>query len=134
MTPAERIQQLAGLLEGTSIVLLEVSGPDGSFRLSRDVADQHATHAPTVPAAGTKRVIPAPSVGTFRIGHLLQNMPLAQPGGRVEPGDVVGLVQVGTLYLHVLAPSAGTLLAPLAADGDIVGYGAPLFWLTEAQS
>ena len=48
-------------------------------------------------------------------------------GTRVEPGDVIGLLQVAQLCLPVVAPAAGVVSQCLVAPGTKVGYATPLF-------
>ena len=127
MNPADHIQQLAGLLDGTSIGLLELTTPEGLVRLRRDAG-------PRDPVDAESLTIRAPSVGTFRIAHPMLVIPLAEPGRSVMAGEAVGLIQVGTLLLHVRAPADGVLQDILAADGDTVGYGAKLMHLTAANA
>lgn len=129
MTVTDRIRELSSLLEGTSIGLLEMTTPDGFMRLRREGS---ATPAPTPAGDAQPTPVRAPAVGVFRTAHPAQDEKLSVPGRRVAAGEAVGLVQVGMLLLHVPAPADGVLLDPLAADGDLVGYGAPLM-LMEAQ-
>ena len=132
MNPAERIARLAALLEGTGIVLLELTGPDEVIRLRRDAVSHEA--ASNLAAVDDARpVIRAPSVGVFRERHPTNDTPLIAPGHTVEPGEVIALIQVGMLLLHVLAPTGCVVTDVLAADGDVVGYGAPLVKMTEAR-
>jgi acetyl-CoA carboxylase biotin carboxyl carrier protein len=133
MNQAERIAGLATLLEGTGIALLELTGPDEAIRLRRDAASHEVAVSLAVAIDDARPVIRAPSVGVFRERHPTHDTPLVERGQTVEPGDVVGLIQVGMLLLHVLAPAGGVVADVLAVDGDIVGYGAPLFKMTEAR-
>jgi acetyl-CoA carboxylase biotin carboxyl carrier protein len=133
MNPAERIPRLAALLEGTGIFLLELTGPDEVIRLRRDAVSHETAASVAVAVDDARLVIRAPSVGVFRVRHPMHDTPLVATGHPVEPGDVVGLIQVGMLFLHVLAPTGGVVAGVLAVDGDVVGYGAPLFRLTEAR-
>jgi acetyl-CoA carboxylase biotin carboxyl carrier protein len=133
MNPAERIARLAALLEGTGIVLLELTGPDEVIRLRRDAVSHEAAASNLAAVDGARPVIRAPSVGVFRERHPTNDTPLIAPGHTVEPGEVIALIQVGMLLLHVLAPTGGVVTDVLAADGDVVGYGAPLFKMTEAR-
>ena len=123
MNPADRIYSLADLLDGTSIVSLTLTGQGETITLRRDGA---ATPTPATVEAAPTLSIRSPSVGIFRTHHPMKSEPLAEPGRAVAAGDVVGLIQIGSLYVHVPAPAAGTVTASIAADGAVVGYGAPL--------
>lgn len=128
MTGAEQIELFSRWLEGTDIELLELTTGQDVLRLRRDPTDSTAlaeTDADPV-------TIPAPSVGQFRRAHPLRTAPLVEAGQRVEVGDTVGLLQIGALLVHVVAPHAGTVLEILAEDGATVGYGTALVRLTKA--
>jgi len=128
MTGAEQIQLFSRWLEGTDIELLELTTGQDVIRLRRDPAGR-TTVAETKPDCST---IPAPSVGVFRRSHPLRAEPLVQTGQSVDEGDPVGLLQVGALLVHVVAPHAGIVLEVLAQDGAAVGYGTALIRLTKS--
>jgi len=44
----------------------------------------------------------------------------------VRAGDPLGLLRIGALLIAVVAPRDGVVDRMLAADGALVGYGAPL--------
>ena len=119
---ADQIAFLSRCLEGTDIELLELTSGQDLVRLRRDGAGQMAPETTATEPVEIK----APSVGVFRPAHPLQASPLAQPGQRVTEGDPVGVLQVGPLLIHVVAPADGTVLAVLPEDGAAVGYGAAL--------
>jgi acetyl-CoA carboxylase biotin carboxyl carrier protein len=110
---------LAKALDGTDIGLLELRTPQGTLRLRRDGSKVVATTASHITVA-------ASSVGVFRHGHPLRAAPLAPPGTRVRAGDPLGLLRIGALLIAVVAPRDGVVDRMLAADGALVGYGAPL--------
>ena len=122
MTAAEQIQLLSRWLDGTDIELLELTTEQEVIRLRRSPADG------TAPARieAERSMIPAPSVGLFRRSHPMRTSPLVQPGQHVQEGEPVGLLQIGALLVHVVAPCAGTVLEVVAEDGAAVGFGAPL--------
>lgn len=130
-TAAERIRMLTDLLEGTSIGLLELTTPEETVRLRRD---REAGPQPASPVqSDTERAdapgpltVKAPSVGVFRHAHPMHGEALARPGQDVRAGEAVGLMEVGTLLVHVTVPRDGVVLDVLAEDGEVVGYGAPL--------
>ena len=119
---ADQIRELSSLLEGTDIELLELDLGNDVIRLRRESSGQGA-----VPPASTDTFdIPAPSVGIFRRAHPLRTTPLVEPGQAVMAGDPVGLLQIGALWVHVVAPKDGIMLDLLTADGAAVGYGTAL--------
>ncbi len=128
MTGAERVKLFSRWLEGTDIELLELTTGQDTIRLRRDPAGSIPSAEPEADSC----TIPAPSPGVFRSTHPLRTAPLVQPGQRVETGDAIGLLQIGSLLVHVVAPHAGTVLEMLAPDGATIGYGTPLARLTKA--
>lgn len=126
MTTAEQVQLFSRWLEGTDIALFELSTGQETLRLRRGAAGSKAP-AEIKAAYST---IPAPSVGLFRRSHPLRAAPLVQPGQHVDEGEPVGLLQIGALLVHVVAPCAGTVLEVVAEDGAAVGFGAPLVRFT----
>ena len=118
-------------MEGTDIELLELTVGEDVIRLRRDTFGQFcasSTSAGTVPLE-----ITAPSVGIFRRTHPTRSMPLVQTGQTVLASDPVGLLQIGALLVHVVAPKAGNVSDVLVEDGTTVGYGTALVRLTESE-
>lgn len=128
MTGSEQIRLFSGWLEGTDIELLELTTGQEVIRLRRGPAGRSAPPEPKADCS----TIPAPTVGLFRRAHPSHAVPLVQPGQRVEEGELVGLLQIGALLVHVVAPHAGTVLEVLVEDGAAAGYGTALVKLTKA--
>ncbi|WP_417723308.1 biotin/lipoyl-containing protein [Salipiger sp.] len=92
-----------------------------------------APHA-TIPAAPEAEP-PAPTIdsdgpGIFRAADPAGGGALAAPGTEVSPGQIVGLLQAGAALWPVTSTRAGRIEAVLVADGEIVGYGTPLYRLS----
>ena len=131
---ADQIQQIARWLAATDIGLLELRGPGHTLVLRNDGAavelveqDDGAlidTGAPAEPLTVT-----APSLGVFLHRHPLRAEALAAPGTAVQAGQVLGLLQIGSLLLPVPAPADAFVIEALAEHGAVVGYGTPLFAL-----
>ncbi len=71
-------------------------------------------------------VIHAPVLGAFYRRAAPDQPLLAEVGGRVDAGQVVGVVEVMKTYHDVVAPRAGIVSAFLAEDGQFVEYGQPV--------
>jgi acetyl-CoA carboxylase biotin carboxyl carrier protein len=127
---ADQIPLLSRWLEGTDIELLELTIGEDVIRLRQDTFGQFSVSsgaASTVPFE-----ITAPSVGIFRRTHPSRSTPLVQYGQMATAGDPVGLLQIGALLVHVVAPRTGTVSGVLVEDGATVGYGTALVRLTES--
>lgn len=138
MTAADRVRALSAMLENTSIGLLELTTSEETIRLRRDGADapgplpQAPVGPPTAPAQ-PPGLVAAPCPGVFRTAHPAQAGSLAQVGRHVAAGEAIGLVQVGRLLVHVVAPTGGVVGEVLAVDGAVVGYGTPLLYMQEER-
>ncbi len=124
----DQIPFLSRCLQGTDIELLELTIGQDVIRLRRDTFGQIS--AASELASTISFDITAPCVGIFRRTHPLRTAPLVQAGQRLTAGDPVGLLQIGALLIHVVAPKDGTVLDVLAEDGVAVGYGTALVRLT----
>ncbi len=114
------------MLEGTDIELLELERGNDVIRLRREGSGQRNRPFASADVGTATFEIAALSVGIFRRAHPLQAAPLIEAGQRVTAGDAVGLLQIGALLVHVIAPKDGTMLDVLAEDGAPVGYGTAL--------
>ena len=131
----DHLQQLSAWLAVPDIALLELRGPGGHLRLRHDgasvelVEDEAPATADELPAHAPRLTVTACSVGVFLHGHPLHTAPLVRPGAHVRAGQPLGLLQIGALLLPVVATQDATLIGPLVADGESVGFGTPLFEL-----
>lgn len=129
---ADQIRELSGLLDGTDIELLELDLGTEIIRLRRDTSGQSVAPAASGQNGTATFDVPAPSVGIFRRTHPLRTVPLVEPGQRVATGDPIGMLQIGALLVHVVAPKDGTVIDLLAEDGAAVGYGTALMRFAES--
>lgn len=136
MSP-EFIEQLVGLLKGSSIMEFEYEqgGSCVRLRLDQDVhqlgghqaVSEHEVlpHAPNV----LKKHIVASDIGVLRLTHPQHDKPFIVPGAPVLQGQVVAFLQVGEMLREITSTVSGTLGQSLANDGDLIGYGQAVFEL-----
>jgi acetyl-CoA carboxylase biotin carboxyl carrier protein len=117
------LQQLIDLLDGTSIVELELNDGDVHIALRRGVAPlssgplrQPAVHEE--PAG--RHYVTAPLLGTFYRSASPGAEPFVQVGDQVELGQVVGLIEAMKIFNEIQAEAAGRVQAILAEDGAFV--------------
>lgn len=133
MSP-ELVRQLGGWLSATDIGLLELRGPGVHLCLRNDGHQVEAVRPGDARMIARDAVpVRATSVGKFLHAHPLHDAPLAEPGQTVVRGQTIGLLQIGALLLPVQAPHDGVVAGHAAADGAVVGYGAPVVKLFAAS-
>ena len=86
-----------------------------------------AAAAPAAPEAEEGDLVRAPLVGTFYVAPAPGEPPFAAPGTQVKKGETLCLIEAMKMMSQVPAPADCAVEEVLAADGEAVGYGAPLF-------
>lgn len=126
----DQVAQLAGLLQRDGVRTVHLDTVKGRFAVT--LGEAASAPASLVESGlGASETVCAASVGEFLVGHPSRAEPLVQPGGRVAPGDVMGLVRAGLVLVPVALPDAdprpATMTRVLVPAGTLVGYGTPLF-------
>lgn len=139
MTPHD-IEALAGVLhthglsaceihdvnQGISVKLRLLAGSSGTRESSSVTANAEAPVTATKPP----HVLRSPGMGRFAARHPLQENPAVTPGQRVESGQTVGYLLVGSLIEEITAPQTAILERQLIEEGGLVGYGDAVFELS----
>jgi biotin carboxyl carrier protein len=119
----EDIEAIVRQLDGRGIAAAEIRV--GTARLKLRFADKETPE--TIPAEPAPFLAAAPSPGRFRPVHPLENTSRFAEGDRVRKGETIAYVEANGLLLPVVAAADLTLGQALAVNGDIVGWGAPLY-------
>ncbi len=82
--------------------------------------------SPEAPATADGPCITAPLVGTFYVAPAPDKDPYVQPGDEVKRGDTVCLLEAMKMMSEVTAPCDCVIEEIVAADGELVSFGAPL--------
>ena len=82
--------------------------------------------APVDDQAGL-HIIKSPIVGTFYGSPSPGAAPFVVPGGSVEKGKVVGIVEAMKLMNEIESDVSGEVVKVLVSNGQAVEYGQPLF-------
>ena len=148
------IYELMDRFEACGIARLKLSTGDTTLELEKAVAstapaapaaapaptpapaEQSAASAPAesalaVPASDLP-CITAPLVGTFYVAAEPGKAPYVQPGDKVKKGDTVCLLEAMKMMSEVPAPCDCVIEEVVAADGELVSFGAPLIRYREA--
>ncbi|MBE1491209.1 acetyl-CoA carboxylase biotin carboxyl carrier protein [Plantactinospora soyae] len=93
-----------------------------------------AVPAVTGAAIGTdgRRTVLAPMVGTYYQAAEPGGAPFVEVGDKVEPGQVVCIVEAMKLMNEVVADQVGRVVEVLVHDGEPVEFGQPLIALVPA--
>ncbi len=76
--------------------------------------------------------VAAPNLGTFYRAPKPGAAPYVEPGQRVEADTEICLLEVMKLFTAVKAGVAGTVKQVCVADGEMVEFGQPLFFVEPA--
>jgi acetyl-CoA carboxylase biotin carboxyl carrier protein len=95
-------------------------------QLDPDVGGRPGDAALAAPPGAAGIPVLAPSVGLFWRAPSPGAPPFVDVGTRVEPEDVIGIVEVMKLMNRIPAGVAGVVTAVLAQNGGMVEHGEPL--------
>jgi acetyl-CoA carboxylase biotin carboxyl carrier protein len=149
----EEIKQLVQLVTESEIAELEVTRGDQRVRIRRNarmarhevVLPTHnfmphagAAPPPSAPIAGTPHraatpednsfiYVKSPIVGTFYEAPAPDVVPFVQIGDKVQPGQVLCIIESMKLMNEIEAEVAGTIVKKLVENGRPVEYGEALF-------
>ena len=98
----------------------DVGTPAGGTDSVADDDDEKAGHLDSAK-------ITAPIVGMFYRGPAPEQPPFVSIGDHVAVGATTAIIEVMKMMVPVEASVAGRIVAVLAADGDLVESGQPLF-------
>jgi len=127
------IRKLIRVMRDHGILELEVQDRRGKIRLVREKGGcaEAASPGAAASAVGERAevIVSAPMVGTFYRGPGPDAPPFVEVGARVEPGQVLCVIEAMKMMNEIPAEVRGLVRRVLAEDGAAVEYGAPLFAL-----
>lgn len=86
-----------------------------------------ATEAPAATTPTTGQQITAPMVGTFYTAPAPGANAFVEVGSQVNVGDTICIIEAMKMMNQIEADKSGRITEILAADGDPVEFGQPLF-------
>ena len=134
----EELPRLVDLVEGSRVRELEIEDSQFGILLRRAQPDEGAVTptpssmesdvqaSPEAIHHRTHQVISASMVGTFYLSEQPGRAPLVSEGDRVEPGNLIGVIEALQVLTEVESSSSGIVTKILAADGEPVEFGQPL--------
>jgi acetyl-CoA carboxylase biotin carboxyl carrier protein len=126
----EELRQVVQWLEDARIGVFEIE--DGDHRVRIVLQPDEVCESPDSVTIddredGTDGIMVAANVpGFLLIRHPQHTAPIVPLGGSVRAGDVVALIQIGSIYVPVIAGIDGMLVKILAVPQTLVGFGTPL--------
>ena len=128
----EELRKLCELMreEGLTELTLEEEGRRITLRRPAGGTPSPAPEAAPPPGEeGMEELVRSPVVGTFWRRPAPGEPPFVEVGDRVEPGQVLCIVEAMKVMNEVRADRAGVVEEILAEEGQPVEYGQPLFRL-----
>ena len=133
------LDRVLGLMREHGLAELELESEELRVRARKTEAAApggEAAVAAGVPAAAGREpvatVVEAPVVGTFYRAGAPDAAPFVEVGDRVEPGDVLCVIEAMKLMNDIKAEFAGEVVEVLAENGQAVEFGQPLLTLLPA--
>jgi len=127
------IEQIVQLLKRHSLETFEFEQAGACLRLALGGVSPASASAsastPVSPNLAAHGIVSAPGMGILRLSHPQRDEPFITAGANVEKGQVMAFLQNGVVLDEVTADRAGRVTSVLAAEGDLIGYGQPLFEL-----
>ena len=118
----DELQQLIELLNGTSIVELELRDGDLHVAIKRGAAGSRESAVGSHEAAPADdfAYVTAPLLGTFYRSPSPGAEVFVKEGDQVEKGQVIGLIEAMKIFNEIQAEVSGRVYAILAEDGAFV--------------
>jgi len=143
----ESIREIAAIMKESGLTLVEITEGDTIIHLERQAVSgtgMTAAAAPQVqtepvpvaaaaasPAAEKYDEIRSPMVGVFYKSPSPEADPFVQVGDRVNPGDVVCIIEAMKLLNEITAEISGRIVEICVENAQVVEYGQTLFKLAK---
>jgi acetyl-CoA carboxylase biotin carboxyl carrier protein len=135
------VREILRLIDESELEELRIERPDFKLHVrrgaapaveqpppsSRSAGPAEGRPAPKSEPSGPTRTIDAPMLGTFYVADGPSADPFVEVGARVEPGTVVGIIEVMKMMNSVRAEVSGTIVEVCAENAELVEEGQALF-------
>lgn len=138
----QTLRELLALMHEHGLETLKIKLGDAIYELERR-SSNHAANAAVPPAsadvseqlphkppatANVTRVL-APLTGVFYRAASPDAAPFVEVGDRVEPGDILCVLEAMKLFNEIQSDDAGKILRIVPDNGALVSQGEELFWI-----
>lgn len=131
---AEAIREYAHLMRELDLTGLEVNENGATIRLERGKAEEDVSK-PQEAVVDMKEekgsLITSPMVGVFYTSPEENAEPYVKKGDKVRKGDTLCLIESMKLLNEITADRDGIILEVLGKNATVVGFGTPLFRISE---
>ncbi|MGA8474798.1 MAG: biotin/lipoyl-containing protein [Candidatus Cybelea sp.] len=134
----QTLRELLAIMHEHDLETLKIKLGDAIYELSRRETERGSSAAapdsasagelpPSLHANATK--VLAPLTGVFYRAASPDVAPYVEVGDRVEPGDVLCVLEAMKLFNEIQSDDAGTILRVVPDNGELVSQGDELFWI-----
>jgi acetyl-CoA carboxylase biotin carboxyl carrier protein len=118
----EKIFELVRREGGIAMVQgpIATAGPGGGATTAAAAAPQASTNV---------KKVTAPLVGVFYSSPSPDAEPFVQIGDRVEPGQVLCILEAMKLFNEITSDYAGVVARIIPENGELVSLGQEMFWI-----
>jgi acetyl-CoA carboxylase biotin carboxyl carrier protein len=136
----QTLRELLAIMHEHDLETIKVMLGEATYELSRRRSDSAAGLPPQQPvatpplagepaaAANVTRVL-APLTGVFYRSPSPDTPPYVEVGDRVEPGDVLCVLEAMKLFNEIQSDDGGKLVRIVPENGELVSQGQELFWI-----
>jgi acetyl-CoA carboxylase biotin carboxyl carrier protein len=136
----QTLRELLAIMHEHDLETLKVKLGDSIYELSRRESEpalrsrasdsEGALEAEAAPVAGphVTKVL-APLTGVFYRAPSPDVPPYVEVGDRVQPGDVLCVLEAMKLFNEIQSDDAGTIVRVVPGNGELVSQGEELFWI-----
>ncbi len=136
------LRELLAVMREHDLEQIKVKLGDAVYELSRRPPE--AAHSPPAAAAAAAGAEPAPAAaapppnvtkvvapltGVFYRSPSPDAAPYVDVGDRVQPGDVLCVLEAMKLFNEIQSEDAGKIVRIVPDNGELVSQGEDLFWL-----
>ena len=136
----QTLRELLAIMREHDLDSIKVKLGDATYELSRRLepassaepqsfvtAAPHEAAAPVASANVTK--VFAPLTGVFYRSPSPDTAAFVEVGDRVQPGDVLCVLEAMKLFNEIQSDDAGTIVRIVPGNGELVSQGDELFWI-----
>jgi biotin carboxyl carrier protein len=132
----QTLRELLAIMHEHDLETIKVKLGDAIYELSRAAPERvsrtvAAAQEPVVQAAagaGVTKVL-APLTGVFYRSPSPDTAPYVEIGDRVQPGDVLCVLEAMKLFNEIQSDDAGKIVRIIPGNGELVSQGEELFWI-----